>query len=89
MAATMIRIDEERLRKSMEEATLELDRAEGELLLDFSQVRRIDAPGIKALEALVSNASSKSVKIVLQAVSVDVYKVLKLVKLSGRCEFVS
>ena len=41
---------------------------------------------LRALEKLVNKADEKSVKIVLRDVNVEVYKVLKLVKLSARFE---
>ena len=57
---------------------------EGEAVLDFSSIRRIDTSGVRALEDLVRLADAKSVKVVLRGVNVDVYKVLKLMKLTRR-----
>jgi anti-anti-sigma regulatory factor len=70
------------------EAHNALDSAEGELVLDFSSVRRIDSNSLRALEGLACAADAKSVKIVLRGIDVNVYKVLKLMKLTHRFSFV-
>ena len=61
-----------------------LDGAEGEVVLDFSSVRRID-PSCAASDGRVCRrcADGKAVKVVLRGVNIDVYKVLKLVKLAS------
>jgi anti-anti-sigma regulatory factor len=59
------------------------------VVLDFSCVSRIDAAAIRAMEDLAIEAGEKSNKIALQGVSVEVYKVLKLVKLAPRYSFTS
>jgi len=48
---------------------------------------RMDAGAINALDDLAVAAGQKGVKVVLHAVNVDVYKVLKLVKLTSRLSF--
>jgi len=52
-------------------------------------VRRIDATALRALEEFARVADEKAVKVVLRGVSVDVYKVLKLVKLTRRFSFLN
>ena len=69
------------MNETIQEALGELDSARGELVLDFSSVRRIDSSELRALENLAKVAEEKSVKVALSGVNVDVYKVLKLVKL--------
>lgn len=64
-----------------------LENAGSELLLDFSQTRRIDADAVKALEQLTDRAEKKQVRVTLVGAGVDVYRVLKLVKLAGRLSF--
>jgi anti-anti-sigma regulatory factor len=71
------------------DAVENLGRAAGEMVLDFSAVRRIDAGSALAMEELAGLAGTKSVKLVLRAVNIDVYRVLKLLKLAGRFSFVS
>jgi anti-anti-sigma regulatory factor len=73
----------------LREAGEKLDGTEGEAVLDFSSVRRLDANAVRAIEELARVADEKAVKIVLRGVNVDVYKVLKLVKLTRRFSFVN
>jgi anti-anti-sigma regulatory factor len=70
-----------------EDALNNLDTAQGELVLDFSTVRRIDMATLAVLEQLAVRAAARPVKVVLLGVNVDVYKVLKLSKLSQRFSF--
>ena len=58
------------------------------MTLDFSSVRRIDASVVRAMEELADRAKEKDVKVALRGVNVDVYKVLKLVRLASRFSFV-
>jgi anti-anti-sigma regulatory factor len=82
-------VDEQNVALVLKEAGEKLDSAEAEVLLDFSSVRRIDASSLRALEQFVGMADDKSVKVVLRSVNVDVYKVLKLIRLTSRFSFVS
>ena len=66
------------------QAVEKLNRAEGDVVLDFSSMRRIDTQGVRALEELAVLAEEKSVKPVLHAVNMDVYRVLKLLRLTER-----
>ena len=52
-------------------------------------MRRIDSSALRALEEFARIADEKAVKVVLRGVNVDVYKVLKLVKLTRRFSFVN
>jgi anti-anti-sigma regulatory factor len=89
MIAELLKIDEERVVQALQEVGEKLDSVEGEVALDFSSVRRLDASAIKAMEELAGIADDKSVKVVLRAVHVGVYRVLKLVKLTSRFSFMS
>jgi anti-anti-sigma regulatory factor len=89
MIAEWLKIDEERVVQGLQEVGEKLDSVEGEVALDFSSVRRLDASALKAMEELAGIADDKSVKVVLRAVHVGVYRVLKLVKLTSRFSFVS
>jgi anti-anti-sigma regulatory factor len=82
------KIDEERIVQALQEAGEKLNSADGEGVLDFSSVRRIDASALRALEEFSSITDDKGVKAVLRGVNVNVYKVLKLVKLGSRFSFV-
>lgn len=86
--AVLLNIDEKRVVPALREAADGLDGS-GEAVLDFSSVRRIDSAALRALEEFARVADDKAVKIVLRNVSVDVFKVLKLVKLTHRFSFVN
>jgi anti-anti-sigma regulatory factor len=89
MIAVWLKIDEERVVQALQEAGEKLDGVEGEVVLDFSSVRRIDASAVRAMEGFADTADDKAVKVALRGVNVGVYKVLKLVKLASRFSFVS
>ena len=89
ITAVFLNIDEERVVLDLQEAGRNLDCTQGEAIVDFSSVRRIDSSALKALEEFARIAEDKTVKIVLRGVSVDVYKVFKLVKLAHRFSFVN
>lgn len=81
------KIDGEQVVPSLDEAREKLDGADGEMILDFSSVCRIDAKALRAMEELAARAEDKGVRLVLRAASVDVYRVLKLMKLAPRFSF--
>ena len=85
--AVWLKIDGERVAQTLQEALGKLDGAGGEVVLDFSSVRRIDPSAIGTLEKLAGVADDKAVKVALCGVNVDVYKVLKLMKLAPRFTF--
>ena len=68
-------------------AKLQLDGAGGEVVVDFSGVQRIDPSTLKTLDKLADAAHERAAKVVLGGVNVDVYKVLKLMKLERRFSF--
>jgi anti-anti-sigma regulatory factor len=86
-SSVFLTIKEERIVPLLEETAKSLDRAQGEVVLDFSPVRRIDSGALQALEDFARVADEKAVKVVLHGVDVDVYRVLKLVRLTGRVSF--
>jgi anti-anti-sigma regulatory factor len=89
MITVFLKIDERRVALALKEAGEKLDTAEGEAVLDFSSVRRIDSSALRAMEEFSRVASEKAVKVVIRGVNVDVYKVLKLMKLTPRFSFVN
>ena len=89
MLPVFLNIDEERFVPALQEARGNLDCVQGEAILDFSSVRRIDSSALQAMEEFARIADDKAVKVVLRGVNVDVYKVLKLVKLAHRFSFVN
>jgi anti-anti-sigma regulatory factor len=82
-------MDGEHVQRSLEQVGEKLDGADHEVVLDFSPVRRIDPGTIRTLEKLAGTAEAQAVKIILRGVSVSVYKVLKLARLTERFAFVA
>ena len=66
-----------------------LDSAGGDVFLDFSAVRRVDPAALRAIEEFAGAADEKSLKVALRGVNIDVYKVLKLARLSSRFSVVN
>lgn len=87
--AVLLKIDEQRVTQTLEEAREKLDSSDQELILDFSAVRRIDSAALKSIERFADSAEQKSVKVVVRGMNVASYKVLKLVNLTPRFSFVA
>ncbi|HWD00624.1 MAG TPA: STAS domain-containing protein [Candidatus Sulfopaludibacter sp.] len=80
-----IAIDPARIAQLLRQDAMEaMSTAEGHLTLDFSAVTKIDSAGVQALEQLAASAESRSVQLVLHGVSVQLYKVLRLLNLTRR-----
>ena len=71
----------------IQDAVEKVNRGESEVTLDFSSVLRIDGSMVGALEELAGLSENRSVKVVLRAVNMDVYRVLKQLKLAERFTF--
>jgi ABC-type transporter Mla MlaB component len=84
-----LKIDEGRLVSGLQEAVCSLDSAAGDVVLDLSTVQRIDSGGLRALEDLIRAADQKALVVTLRGLNIDVYKVLKLLKLTQRLSFLS
>ena len=82
-------VDGEQVAQALQGIGEKLNGGEGEVLLDFSKVRRLDPAGLLAIENLATAAAAKSVKVTLRGVNVGVYKVLKLARLTARFSFVN
>jgi len=87
--AVFLNIDSDNVGPALHAAAEKLDGAGGEAVLDFSSVLRIDSGALWAMEEFVRIADEKGIKVVLRGVNVDIYKVLKLVKLTRRFSFLS
>lgn len=83
----LVMLDEKQLVAVLHDLAQKLERAGSELILDFSAVPWIDSQAVLAIDELSQKADEKSVRIVLRGVNVDVYKVLKLVRLTPRLSF--
>jgi anti-anti-sigma regulatory factor len=71
----------------IEDAVQKINGGEQEVMLDFSDVARIDGNVVRALEELAGLADERSARVVLRGVNVDVYRVLKQLKLTDRFTF--
>jgi len=89
MIAVWLKVEEDRALQALQAAEEKLDGSEGEVVLDFSSVRRVDPDILKAMDTLASVADGKNVRVVLRGVNVEIYKVLKIVKLTKRFSFVT
>ncbi len=77
----------ERLILVLEAALEQLNGAGGEVVLDFSSIRRIDPSAVRALESFAGEINGKAPMVVLQGVNIDVYRVLKLARLTPNFSF--
>jgi anti-anti-sigma regulatory factor len=89
MIAVWLNVDGKGAASALSEAAQKLVGSDGEVVVDFAAVRRIDSDALQAMEGLAGAAEEKAVKVVLRGVSVEVYKVLKLTKLAQRFSFAS
>jgi len=87
--AVWLKVDGQGVAHALCQVREKLEGANGELVVDFSSVRRVEPSALTAMEELASSAEAKGVKLVLRGVSVDVYKVLKLVRLTPRFSFLN
>jgi anti-anti-sigma regulatory factor len=85
--AAFLRIEEQHVLSALQEAGAKLENINGETVLDCSSVSRINTHALRALEEFARIADEKAIKVVVRGASIDVYKVLKLVKLAGRFSF--
>ncbi len=85
--AVWFKIDEGYVVQTLQQAGEKLDCVEGEVILDFSSVGRIDPSALRLMEEFARIADDKGLKVVLFGVNVGVYKVLKLVRLASRFSF--
>ena len=85
----LFRVDPNCVAECVHEAHMQLDPSREQITLDFSSLLRITAEDLRAMEELVDRADNQSIKVMLCGVNVDIYKVLKLVKLAPRFSFAS
>ncbi len=85
--SVILKSEKDDLIRSLGESRDQLDGAGGEIVLNFSAVRRVDADVLYAMQQLADAAEGKGVKLALQSVNGDIYKVLKLLKLAPRFRY--
>jgi anti-anti-sigma regulatory factor len=86
-ANVSFKIEEEHLAQQLAEVREMLDGAEHEIVLDCSGVLRVDPNALRAFAELSETADDKEVEIALQGVNVDIYRVLKLMKITEGFRF--
>jgi anti-anti-sigma regulatory factor len=86
---TLFRVDASEPARSLVEAQAAAAAQEesSDLLLDFTGVHRIDSASVRALASVADAAAARSVRVTARAVSVEVYKVLKLAGVADRLAF--
>lgn len=87
--AVWVKIEAQRVGPDLHQAAQKLDKAKDEIVLDFSSVRRIDPSALREMEKLIGAADDRAIKVGVRGVNVNVYKVLKLVKLAPRFSFLT
>ncbi len=87
--AVWLKLDGESVAHDLQDACDRLYTTEGDVVLDFSSVQRINPATIDAMEELADKADDLGVRLVLRGVNVEVYKVLKLVRLTPHFLFVN
>jgi anti-anti-sigma regulatory factor len=85
--AEIHKIDAQHVAESLRTVRTKLDGVQVETVLDFTSVLRIDPPALREMEALATPVEESKDKICLLHVNVEIYKVLKLAKLSARFNF--
>ena len=85
--AVLVKVDPERVVQVLKKDAVEKLAGAEDVVLDFSSVLRIDASAVDALENLARLAGDRSANVALLGVNLNVYKVLKLVKLTPRFSF--
>jgi anti-anti-sigma regulatory factor len=74
---------------ALNQAVKQLDGPDKEIVLDFSFVHRIQSRDVQRLEEFAHAAEVKNVRVSLRGVNVEVYKALKLTKLTRQFLFVN
>jgi anti-anti-sigma regulatory factor len=73
---------------ALREAAEGITKADDEIELDFSAIRRITPEALRELEALADRARAQKARVTARGVDVTIYKVLKLTGLSSRLRVV-
>jgi ABC-type transporter Mla MlaB component len=86
-AAAYIPVDGKDTLLALLDAQEKLSDCPGDLVLDFSGVDRVAPAVLGLLEELARSAEEKARRVTLHGTNVEVYKVLKLAKLTSRFAF--
>ena len=83
----LLKLDERQVVPALQDAGKKLQSTKSDLVVDFSAVRRLDSNADLAIEELAREADSNGINVAFRGIHVDVYKVLKLVKLASHFSF--
>ena len=85
--AVWLKGDGKGVLQALEKAREKRANDDAEVVVDFSSVNRIDSGALRALEDVANAGDGKGAKVVLRGVNIEIYKVLKLMKLAPRFAF--
>jgi anti-anti-sigma regulatory factor len=86
--AVWIQVDPERVAGALHEAAGKVNAGESDIVLSFSDVRRIDSKAAGAFEELARAADERSAQVTLRDVNVDIYRVLTQLRLAQQFRYV-
>lgn len=86
--SVLLKVDGKPVVVALQEASEKLESGNAKMILDFSEVERIEPSALNALQGLADMADAKAVRLALRNVNVDIYKALKLLKLAARFSYV-
>ncbi len=87
--AMLRKVDKDNVPSILQEIEKSLDHTQGEVVIDFSSVSRLDGSAVRSLAEFAGKAKANSLRVILRGVNVDVYKVLVLTKLTSPFSFVN
>lgn len=87
-SVSIINLEERCLVVGLDAARESLEPNGAETVLDFSLVRRLDSRSLAALREFTVRAGEKQGKVTLRGLNVEVYKALKLARLTETFSFI-
>jgi anti-anti-sigma regulatory factor len=88
MKSMLLKVDEQHVVELLKEALTRLGDPGEEIVLDFSDVACLDSAALRELDHLAVAAGDLAVNVALRGLSVEVYKVLELMKLTAQFSIV-
>ena len=82
---SVISLEEKLIPASTESGRIEVD--ESRTVVDFSHVERLDSNSLASVRDLAKRAGDSESKVIVRGMSVEVYKALKLAKLTSGFSF--
>lgn len=87
--AVLVKLEEGTLAATLEEASGRLEDGEREVVVDFSSIDRLSAVEMHAIDEFTRTAEEKGLKVIVRGLGVDLYRALKLARLSSRLALVA